>query len=224
MSNARIVVSERELHNPAMKPAQPLRLHRHPLSGHCHRVELLLSLLGLPYQLEHVDLPSGAHKQPEFLSKNVFGQVPVLEDGEVTLADSNAILIYLAERYDTDARFWPRTPQGKAAVVRWLSVAAGQLASGPAAARLVKVFGRKLDHAQAINVAERLLEVLEAELRARAFLVQSSATLADIAMYAYVARAPEGEVSLEKYPAVRAWLARVEALPGFMPMAATAAA
>jgi glutathione S-transferase len=207
----------------AMKPAQPLRLYRHPLSGHCHRVELLLSLLELPYQLEHVDLLAGAHKQPDFVSKNVFGQVPVLEDGDVTVADSNAILIYLAERYDSDARFWPRTPQGRAAVVRWLSVAAGQLASGPAAARLVKVFGRKLDHALAINVAEQLFAVLEAELTRRAFLVQETPTLADVALYAYVARAPEGDVSLEKYPALRAWLGRIEALPGFVPMTATGA-
>jgi glutathione S-transferase len=217
-----IVVPACEAHNPLMKPAQQLRLHRHPLSGHCHRVELLLSLLGLPYQLEHVDLLAGAHKRPDFLSKNVFGQVPVLEDGELTLADSNAILIYLAERYDTNARFWPRTPQGKAAVVRWLSVAAGQLAAGPAAARLVKIFGSKLDHAHAINVAERLFEVLEAELQTRPFLVQGAVTLADIALYGYVARAPEGDVSLEKYSAVRAWLARIEALPGFVPMAAAA--
>jgi glutathione S-transferase len=207
----------------AMKPARALRLYRHPLSGHCHRVELLLSLLGLPYQLEHVDLLVGAHKQPDFLSKNAFGQVPVLEDGDVTLADSNAILIYLAERYDSDARFWPRTAQGRAAVVRWLSVAAGQLASGPAAARLVKVFGRKLDHVLAINVAEQLFAVLEAELTRRAFLVQETPTLADVALYAYVARAPEGDVSLAKYPALRAWLGRVEALPGFVPMTATGA-
>jgi glutathione S-transferase len=202
-----------------MKPAQPLRLYRHPLSGHSHRVELMLSLLGLPYELEHVDLRAGAQKQPDFLSKNVFGQVPVLEDGDVTVSDSNAILVYLGERYDADARFWPRTPHGKAAVVRWLSVAAGELASGPAAARLVKVFGRKLDHAHAIDVAARLFEVLERELEQRAFLAQATPTLADVAMYAYVARAPEGGLPLEKYPALRAWLARIEALPGFVPMA-----
>lgn len=205
-----------------MTPAQPLRLYRHPLSGHCHRVELLLSLLGLPHRLEQVDLLAGAQKQPDFLSKNAFGQVPVLEDGELTLADSNAILVYLAERYDTDARFWPRTAHGKAAVVRWLSVAAGQLASGPAAARLVKVFGRKLDHAHAVHVAEQLLGVLERELTQRAFLVQSTPTLADVALYAYVARAPEGGVPLEEYPSVRAWLARIEALPGFVPMTTAA--
>lgn len=202
-----------------MKPARPLRLLRYPLSGHCHRVELLLSLLDLRYELVHVDLLQGVHKQPDFLSKNVFGQVPVLEDGEFTLADSNAILVYLSERYDTDGRYWPRAPEQRGAVVRWLSVAAGQLASGPAAARLVRVFGRKLDHAQALSVSRQLLSVLEGELRERDYVALPAPTLADVALYAFVKRAPEGDVSLEPYPAVRAWLARVEALPGFVPMA-----
>lgn len=202
-----------------MKPVKAIRLHRHPLSGHSHRVELLLSLLGLPYELVGVDLMAGAHKRPEFLSKNAFGQVPVIEDDDVTVADSNAILVYLAERYDTDGRFWPRTPEGKAAVVRWLSVAAGQLAAGPAAARLVKVFGRNLDHAQAVQTAHQLLALIEQQLGQRNFLAAVTPTLADVALYAYVARAPEGDVSLEPYPAVQAWLRRIEALPGFVAMA-----
>ena len=206
-----------------MKPSQPIRLLRHPLSGHSHRVELLLSLLGLPYELVHVDLMTGEHKKPDFLSKNVFGQVPVLEDGAVTLADSNAILVYLSERYDSDGRFWPRTPEGKARVQRWLSVAAGQLASGPAAARLVRILGAKLDHAHAVGVAKKLLSLLESELTTRAFVALPTPSLADVALYAYVARAPEGDVSLEQYPAIRAWLGRVEALPGFIPMAKTPA-
>lgn len=201
-----------------MKPSQPIRLYRHPLSGHSHRAELLLSLLGLPYELVNVNLLAGEHKQPPFLSKNGFGQVPVIEDGDVTIADSNAILIYLAERYDEAGRFWPRTPVGRAAVQRWLSVAAGQLASGPAAARLVKVFGRKLDHARALETAEQLFVHLERDLSQRSFLVGDGATLADVALYAYVAHAPEGDFSLEPYPAVRSWLARIEALPGFVAM------
>lgn len=205
-----------------MKPAQPIQLYRHPLSGHSHRVELFLSLLSLPYELCHVELPKGAHKQPEFLRKNPFGQVPVIADGDVTLADSNAILIYLAERYDVDARFWPRSPEGRARVVRWLSVAAGELVGGPGAARLIKVFGRPLDYAQAVAMAERLLALLETELSARPFLAAETPTLADLALYAYVARAPEGDVSLEPYAAVRAWLARIERLPGFVPMATAA--
>jgi glutathione S-transferase len=207
-----------------MKPNQPIRLYRHPISGHSHRVELYLSLLGLPYELEHVDLLQGAHKQPAYLAKNVFGQVPVIEDGALTLADSNAILVYLGERYDEQGRFWPRSPEGKAAVQRWFSIAAGPLVAGPGAARRARLLGAKLDYEAAVNTANQLFKILEGELSARDYLVGSTATLADVACYAYVARAPEGDISLEPYPAVRAWLARIEALPGFVPMAVAAKA
>lgn len=198
-----------------------IRIFRHPISGHCHRVELYLGLLGLPHELTHVDLLSRAQKQPEFLAKNVFGEVPVLEDGDVTLADSTAILLYLAERYDRDARFWPRTPEGKAQVQRWLSVASGALAAGPSAARAIKLLGVKLDYERAVATTERLFQVLESELSERGFLVGGSPTIADLALYAYVARAPEGDISLEPYPSIRAWLGRLEALPGFVPMLVT---
>jgi glutathione S-transferase len=201
-----------------MKPTQAIRLHRHPISGHAHRVELYLSLLGLPYECVHVDLFKGAHKQPAFLAMNVFGQVPVIEDGELVIADSNAILVYLGERYDEQHRFWPATPEGKAAVQRWFSIAAGQLAAGPGAARRARLLGAKLDYEAAVGVTQQLFNTLEAELTARDYLVGSEPTLADVALYAYVARAPEGDISLEPYPALRAWLGRIEALPGFVPM------
>jgi glutathione S-transferase len=207
----------------AMKPNQAIRLYRHPISGHSHRVELALSLLGLPYELVHVELMQGAHKQPEFLAKNVFGQVPVIEDGDFTLADSNAILVYLGERYDEAGRYWPRTPQGKAAVTRWFSIAAGPVAAGLAGARAVRILGAKLDYERALSIAQQLLKTLEAELTARDYLVGSSPTFADVACYSYVARAPEGDISLEPYPALRAWLGRIEALPGFVPMLVTSA-
>jgi glutathione S-transferase len=199
-----------------------LRLYRFPLSGHSHRAELMLSLLGLPAELITVDLPRKEHKQPAFLAKNRFGQVPVLEDGAFTLADSNAILVYLGERYDTEHRYWPADAEGRAQVQRWLSVAAGQLAAGPNAARLVRVFNAPLDHELATRKAHELFALLEEELSARPFLVGSSPTVADVALYSYSAHAPEGGVSLDGYPAVRAWLSRIEALPGFVPMAKTA--
>jgi len=201
-----------------MKPSQPIRVYRHPMSGHCHRVELYLTLLELPFERIHVDLPTRAHKQPAFLDKNAFGQVPVIEDGDVTLADSTAIMLYLGERYDEEGRFWPRTSEGKAAVQRWLSVASGPLAYGPAAARRARSFGAKLDYEGAVATAGQLLTTLDAELTKSTYVVGSTPTVADLALYAYVARAPEGDISLEPYPAVRAWLARIEALPGFVPM------
>lgn len=198
-------------------PHQPIKLYRMALSGHCHRVEMFMSLLGLPYELVEVDLRAGAHKTPEFISKNLFGQVPVIEDGEVTLADSNAILVYLEGRY-APGRWLPREPLGAAQVQRWLSVAAGPLAFGAAAARVIQLFQRPDDPAEAMARANGLFKLMEQELAVRPFLVGDQPTLADIANYSYAARAPEGRVSLEPYPKLRAWLARVEALPGFVPM------
>ncbi|WP_437722377.1 glutathione S-transferase family protein [Sorangium sp. So ce861] len=203
-------------------PARPIRLYRHPLSGHAHRVELFLSLLRLPFELVDVDLKGGAQKTPEFLRKSPFGQVPVIEDGDVTLADSNAILVYLAARYDPSGRWLPRDPAAAARVQQWLSVAAGQLVAGPGAARLARVFGAKVDVDRAKAIAAQLLTVVDQQLSARRFLAGDAPTVADIAMYTYTAHAPEGGVSLEPYGHVRAWLARVEELPGFAPMKRTA--
>lgn len=198
------------------------KLYRHPLSGHAHRAQLFLSLLDLPTELVHVDLLKGAHKQSDFLAMNLFGQVPVLDDGGVIIADSNAILVYLARSYDPANAWLPVDPRGLAEVQRWLSVAAGPLASGPATARLITVFGRKTDPTEVIARSHQLLSVVEATLADSAFLVGGAPTLADIAMYTYVAHAPEGNVSLDPYPQVRGWLARIEALPGFVPMQKTA--
>jgi glutathione S-transferase len=196
----------------------PLRLYRHSLSGHCHRVELFLSLLGLPMELVEIDFAKGAHKAPDFLARNPFGQVPVLEDGDLVLADSNAILVYLALRYDPSRKWYPADATKAAAIQRWLSVAAGQLAAGPAAARLVTLFNVPLDHERAKSIAAQLFAILDGHLGSTSFLVGEAPTIADIAVYAYTARAPEGGVSLAPYPNVRAWLDRIEALPGFVPM------
>jgi glutathione S-transferase len=202
-------------------PARTIRLYRHPLSGHSHRVELFLSLLRLPFELVDVDMAKGAHKAPDFLVKNPLGQVPVIEDGDVTLADSNAILVYLAARYDASGHWYPCEPVAAARVQQWLSISAGQLADGPAAARLVAVFGAKLDHDRAKAIAAQLYAVVNAHLETRHFLAGDEPTIADVAMYSCTAHAPEGGVSLEPYRNVCAWLARIEALPGFVPMKRT---
>lgn len=199
-----------------------IKLYRHALSGHSHRAQLLLSLLGLNAELVDVDLAAGEHKQAEFLARNRFGQVPVLEDGETVISDSNAILVYLAEQYDASNSWLPVDPVAAAEVQRFLSTAAGQIAFGPAAARLVNVFGAALDHKRAIEVAHNVLGILETHLDRRDWLVGSNPTIADVANYAYIAHAPEGDVSLENYPNVRAWLGRIEDLPGFVQMQATA--
>lgn len=197
----------------------PIKLYRSAISGHSHRAELMLSLLGLQYELVDIDLAKREHKTPAFLAMNTFGQVPVLQDGEFTLADSNAILVYLESKY-APGQWMPRDPAGAAQVQRWLSVAAGQLAFGPAAARVVQLFKRP-DDPSLIARSEALFALMESELATRSYLAGDKPTLADIANYAYVARAPEGKVTLEPYPAIRAWLARIEALPRFVPIVRT---
>ncbi|OUS13416.1 glutathione S-transferase [Gammaproteobacteria bacterium 53_120_T64] len=199
-----------------------IKLHRFPLSGHSHRVELLLSLLGLEAEIISVDLAAGAHKSPAFLKMNSLGQVPVLEDGAITLSDSNAIITYLACRYDGARRWLPVDGLAAAQVQRYLSMAAGLLAYGPATARLANVFGASVDKVKAIATAHSLLSVLDGELDGRDWLVGEQPTLADVAHYTYIAHAPEGDVALDDYPHIRAWLQRIENLPGFIPMQASA--
>ncbi|MGJ7613383.1 MULTISPECIES: glutathione S-transferase family protein [unclassified Variovorax] len=208
---------------PPARPIKPIKLFGSALSGHVHRVRLFLTLLGLPFENIEIDVPRRENRAPEFLARNPFGQVPVIEDGELTLADSNAILVYLNERYASDpARWMPRDAVGAARVQRWFSVAAGPLAYGPAAARIMALFDPATDRADTVTRSHALLSVMELHLRQQAFLAGPAATLADIANYAYVAHAPEGSVSLATYPNVRGWLERVEALPGFVPMVRTA--
>lgn len=203
--------------------SQPaIKLYNFPRSGHAHRVELMLSLLGLPTERVLVDLAKGAHKQPEFLALNAFGQVPVIDDQGMVLADSNAILVYLAQKYGK-GRWLPTDPVGAARVQRWLSVAAGQIASGPAAARLITVFGAPYNAEEVIARSHSLLKVMDQELANTAYLAGEEPTIADIAAYTYIAHAPEGNVSLDDYANVRAWLARIEALPGFVAMPRTVA-
>jgi glutathione S-transferase len=201
-------------------PVRPIRFHRFALSGHCHRVEWLLHLLELPVEVRHVDLRGGEQRSAAFLALNPFGQVPVIEDGATVVADSNAILVYLASEYGA-ARWLPASSTERADLQRWLSVAAGPLASGPAAARAQHLFGRPGDVAPVRQRAHALLATMDAHLARRPFLLGSELGLADIANYAYTAHAPEGGVPLDEYPSVRAWIARIRNTPRFVPMAAS---
>ncbi|MFM0054047.1 glutathione S-transferase [Paraburkholderia phytofirmans] len=207
---------------PVARPAQPIRLYTTLLSGHGHRVKLFLTLLDLPFEVVELDMKVGDNRKPDYLALNPFGQVPTIQDGDITLFDSNAILVYLAKRYG-DASWLPEDPLGVAAVQRWLSLAAGQIAYGPCTARLVTVFGAPHDHETAKKLAVKLFDVLDRELADKPFAAGNQVTIADIAAHTYIAHAPEGGVSLDPYPNIRAWLRRVEALPRFIAMPSTKA-
>lgn len=194
-----------------------ITLHGLKLSGHSHRVELMLNMLGLPYHFIQTTAESRA--TPDFRALNPLGQIPVLEDGDLVVTDSNAILTYLAKRYAPDSHWLPQAAEAAAQVQRWLSIAAGELRFGPATVRILWLFRSPNDRAPAIAIANRLLPFVEQHLATRKFLAAEHATIADLACYSYTKVAPEsGDLSLEPYPALRAWHARVEALPHFVPM------
>ncbi|MFT4941593.1 MAG: glutathione S-transferase [Paraglaciecola sp.] len=196
-----------------------IRIHSFPLSGHAHRVELFASLAGIAHEIVNVDLASGEQKTPAFLALNPAGQVPVIEDGSVVVTDANAILVYLARKYAPS--FLPTDLKLEAEVQKFLTLTAGEIAFGPAAARLITVFGAGLDAEFATAIAAKVLAKLEAHMEGREFLVGDTPTIADVAIYSYTAHAPEGNVSLESYPNVRRLLSNIESLKGFVAMQST---
>ena len=200
--------------------SNPVRIHHFPKSGHAHRALVFAKLAGIAHETVFVDMAAGAHKSPEFLAMNPAGQVPVLEDGEIVVSDSNAILVYLARKYAPD--WMPTNPEGEANVQRWLTLAAGEIAFGSCAARLITVFGAPLNAEFAASIAAKAMEKLERGLDGSEWLVGDRPSIADVAAYSYTAHAPEGNISLEPYPNIRAWIARFEALDGFEAMPATA--
>ena len=199
----------------------PIKLYRNPKSGHCHRVELLLAFLGLPYETIDLDMANGAHKAPEYLKISPFGKVPAIDDSGYTLSDSNALLVYLVQTYAKGSHWLPEDPKTAAEVQRWLTIAADNIFSGPCSARLVTLFGAQLDHAAAIAKSHNLFKLMETHLNGRNWLAAETITIADIAGYSYIAHAPEGGVDLAPYPNLRAWLNRIEAEDNFVPMVAS---
>ena len=196
-----------------------ITLYDFPLSGHAHRVRLMLSLLDLEHELIPVDLTKGEQNNDEFLQLNPFGVVPVLVDGPVVLRESTAILTYLARTYGPE--WLPTEPAALAEVQAWLATATKDIVTGPGAARLVTVFNAPLDQAALIASSHKLLKIIDSHLGGRDWLALERPTIADVAAYSYIAHAPEGHVSLDEYANIRRWIAAVEQLPGFVGMPRT---
>jgi glutathione S-transferase len=188
-------------------------------SGNSYKVKLLLALLGLDYEWVRVDLLKGEQKSPEFLALNPFGQLPVLVDNEITLADAQAILVYLARRYGGD-QWLPLEAEPLSRVVRWLSTAASEVRQGPESARLYYLFkATSINLERANQKAAFILTQLDQHLTAREWLEFERPTIADVAVFPYVALAGDGQISLDGYPHILAWIERIKHLPGFVGMA-----
>ncbi|MDQ2151384.1 glutathione S-transferase [Alcaligenaceae bacterium A4P071] len=185
-------------------------------SGNCYKVRLFASLANIDLDIVPVDFMNGAHKKPPLSDLNPLGELPILEDKKIVVRDSQAILVYLAGAYGGLA-WWPAHPQGQAEIVQWLSFAANEVQHSVNVARLVQKFGYALDKEAALEKSPGVLSVLDQHLASNEWLAIGRPTIADCAVYPYVALAPEGSVDLAPYTHIARWMKRIEALPGYLP-------
>jgi len=197
-----------------------MRLYDYLDSGNGYKARLLLALLGIPYELVEIDILQGKSRTPEFLARNPNGRIPVLEisDG-VFLAESNAILFYLAE----GTRFLPGDRLERARVLQWMFFEQYSHEPNIATARfwrrhLELTPERLVALEQKMTLGHAALAVMERHLAARDYFVGDGSTIADIALYAYTHVAEQGGFALDGYVKVREWLARVAAEPGYVAM------
>lgn len=194
-----------------------IELYEFGLSGNCHKVRLMLGLLGLNYSRIAVNGSTRDHKSAEFLVMNPFGHLPILKDGNTVIRDSQAILVYLAIQYGGE-QWWPKNAATIANISAWLSTAANEVARGPNTLRLHYKFGRSINIEEAQQVTNTLLKIMDECLASHDWIATDSPSIADVALYPYVALAPEGHVDLTSFSSVQAWLQRIETLPGYLGM------
>ena len=185
-------------------------------SGNCYKVRLFASLANIDLDIVPVDFLNGAHKKPPLSDLNPLGELPILEDKKIVVRDSQAILVYLAGAYGGLA-WWPAHPQGQAEIVQWLSFAANEVQHSVNVARLVQKFGYALDKEAALEKSPAVLSLLDQHLASNEWLAIGRPTIADCAVYPYVALAPEGSVDLTPYTHIARWMKRIEGLPGYLP-------
>lgn len=196
-------------------------LYDNPVSGNCYKVRLLLSLLGIEFERRELSVVdrSGRAEVLGGLSPSLNVPTVVLDDGR-PLAESNAILSYFA----TGTPYLPDDPYERAQVLQWLFFEQYKHEPGIAVARFWLAYADDPPPAAEIEARQRVgraaLEVMECHLEAREYFVAERFTIADIALYAYTHVAPEAGIELEPYPAAQAWLARVAAQPGLIPISA----
>jgi glutathione S-transferase len=203
-----------------------MKLYSHPLSLNCYKVRLLLAFIDQEYDHENVDLVNDQHKSDEFLTLHPLGQVPVLVDGDFSIWDSQAILVYLARKFENE-QWLPLNARASAQITAWLSFAVKELAIGLAAARVHHILGGQginfvtrlnIEINSATSQGEKSLAVLNHYLSDHQWLAGDAPTIADIVCFPAIEFAHEGNVSLDAYPNVQDWAKSFRQLPGFIPM------
>jgi glutathione S-transferase len=171
----------------------------------------------MEYKSHMLNSAEREHKTETFRAMNPFGQVPVLKDGDTVIRDSQAILVYLARAYGADAWF-PVDAKKSAEITTWLSTAANEISRGPSALRRHYKFGGEINVDEAKQITENVLQMLNNYLTSNEWLATGTITIADIAIYPYIALANEGGIDLTSFTHIENWMGRIEMLPGFIAM------
>lgn len=188
------------------------------LSGNSYKVRLLLELLKVDYDWKEMDLANGEHKSPDYLAVNPLGQVPALVDGETKLTDAQSILVYLAKQYGNE-QWLPTETLPMIKVINWLFTTAGEVRQGPESARLYHLFGVKnINVERTYQKSEHILTYLNQHLSTRTWLELERPTIADVAVFPYVALSGDGKIDLGAYAHILTWIEQVKQLPGFISM------
>ncbi|WP_290537180.1 MULTISPECIES: glutathione S-transferase family protein [Alcanivorax] len=197
-------------------------LYEFASSGNCYKLRLAMTQLGIPFRRIEKDITRGETRTAEFLAINPNGRIPVLvtQDNKM-LPESNAALWYLAR----DSKLMPEEAFEQAQVLQWMFFEQYNHEPNIATSRYwIHVLGEKEKYAEALAEKQQkghdALRVMESHLSGRDFFVGSDYSIADIALYAYTHVAGQGGFSLEDYPAIQAWLKRVEQQPGYVAMEA----
>lgn len=210
------------------------KLYGYDESGNCYKVRLLAALLDIKLEHVEIDFDSDQNHSEEFLTINTRGSVPTLVHGDKTFTDSSAILVYLAGTYSdpgsskVPSSYWSSDVVDQAAIVDWLAFANSWIQFGVCTARSIVNFGGPYNGlgtdytpqtlADARTRGHKSLVILNKSLERGEWLALGRPTIADVAVFVYVALAPMGDVSLEPYPAIMSWVQRVKMLPGFITM------
>ncbi|MDD1780209.1 glutathione S-transferase family protein [Enterovibrio sp. ZSDZ35] len=194
-----------------------MKLYDLELSGNCYKVRLFCALNQIPLEVYAVDYLAGEHKSGAYLALNPLGEIPLLADGDFLIRDSQAILIYLAQKHQL-TEWWPQEAKSQALVAQWLSFAANNIARGPNDARLHDLFGISLDVASARQNALSCTNILDNHLATHRWLVGDTPTLADIACYPYMALMHQGGVQANSFHHLTRWMNDIKHMEGFITM------
>jgi glutathione S-transferase len=194
-----------------------IKLYDSALSGNCHKARMALGFLGMTYETVPMNWARGDQRSADFLSINPRGQLPALDDNGTVIWDSQAILVYLARAYGPES-WLPNDPLSLARVTQWLMLANEEIRA-LAWARVTVLMKRSREElANLQDFGRSGLAALDRRLEKNIWVAHDHFTIADIACFPYVGLAPQGEVSLEPYPAVTAWLGRVKLLDRYTGM------